>query len=503
MEIKNNEMIVGSIKSVGNYSTYFENRFNSNGTPKDIDLENIFCSPQDHIKEIVDYSKYCYRKYGIIMRVANLMRDFGCSDYKLNYPKKDEKTKEIIATYCKKIELDNLLKDMMHELVLTGNLCMYDREQCIDIYPISSIKVLPLSSNGKWLIGFDILNTFNNYSDYFNSTPEIDKLLSVAYPSEIIEAKNKGLNVAILNPDNVYFSKINSSKYERYGVPVFLPAFDDLAHKSLLKEAEKATAKNIIDKILCIKVGDADNKPSKNLIDEYAGLFDNMNGSVNVSVPYYVDISWIEPNTNVFGQDKFIQVDTDILNTLGVSLTLIRGEGSGSYSDGIISFSGLTKTIDNIRMNIPSMIPSLFRKELIRNGKNPDFAPELEFNEVVIDKQAKYDLVKDLFTNCGLPYEVLFEECGYDYDRIKLIRENENKNSTEDVFKLRQQAYQGFGNVEQNDDDKSIDDENENENENEKVNLQKPKGRPEKKMNERKSDKNYSNNKNPRSPLSK
>lgn len=499
METVSNEMLLGSVHKVSNaYSTYFENRFNANGTPKDIDLEAIFCSPQDHIKEIVDYSKYCYRKYGIIMRVANIIRDFGASDYKINYPSKDKRVKEIIENYCEKIDLDSLLRDMMHEFVLTGNLCMYDRVECIDIYPISSIKVLPISTNGKWLIGFDILNTFNNYSDYLNSTVEVDKLLSVAYPSEILKAKNKGQNIAILNPNNVYFSKINSSKYERYGVPVFLPAFDDLAHKSLLKEAEKSTAKNIIDKILCIKVGDIDNKPSKNLIDEYAGLFDDMNGSVNVSVPYYVDINWIEPNTNVFGQDKFIQVDTDILNTLGVSLTLIRGEGSGSYSDGMISFAGLTKTIDNIRGNIPKIVNSLFKKELVRCGKNPTLAPSIEFNEVVIDKQAKYDLVKDLFVNCGLPYEVLFEECGYDYDRLKLIRKDENSQNVEDIFKLRQQAYQGQFNTDNSD---SEDEEDKTDSvDNTPV---QEKGRPKKRLNERKSDKNYSNNKNPRSPLSK
>lgn len=500
--MQNEEIVLGSvIKQSGSYSTYFEDRFNTNGTPKDIDLERIFCAPQDHINDIVKYSKYCYRKYGIIMRVANIIRDFGCSDYKIIYPAKNREVEKIIKKYCNKINLESLLKDMLHELVLTGNLCAYDRGgSSVDIFPINSVKVLPLSINDKWIIGFDILNTFK-YSDFWgNESKEIDTLLSTAYPEEIVEAKKQGKTVAILNPDNVYFTKVNSSKYERYGVPIFLPAFDDLAHKALLKEAEKSTAKNIIDKILCIKVGDADNKPSKTLIDEYAGLFDNLSGSVNVSVPYYVDISWIEPNTSVFGQDKFIQVDTDILNTLGVSLTLIRGEGSGSYSDGMISFAGLTKTINAIRSDIPNIIHSLFEKELIRNGRNPKEAPSLEFNEVVIDKQAKYDLVKELFTNCGLPYEVLYEECGFDYDRIKLIRENENKGNDEEIFKLRQQAYQGmFNNPVQ--DNNNQDEQNKDDNSN-NMKEEKDKGAPEKKLNERKSDKNYSNNQNPRSPLS-
>mgnify|MGYP003313574225 CR=1 FL=1 len=74
----NKELCIGAMTRMENqYSTHFEENFNVDGTPDGIDLEGIFNAPQEHINEIVGYSKYCYRKYGLIMRTINIMRDFG------------------------------------------------------------------------------------------------------------------------------------------------------------------------------------------------------------------------------------------------------------------------------------------------------------------------------------------------------------------------------------------------------------------------------------------
>lgn len=437
-----NEPCLGAVSKVNSqFSTYYEENFNVDGSPKSVELEAIFNAPQDHISDIVGYSKYCYRKYGIIMRVINIIRDFGACDYDLQYPKRNERLKDCIKKYVKRIGLESLLKDMIQEISTTGNLVCYDRDgQCVDIYPINQIEVIPLKKNGKQVLGFktsELQNMFNSYDK------EINDMISTAYPNEVIDGYKKSKIYTILNPDKSFFAKINSSRYERYGVPVILPAFEDLAHKNLLKEAEKATANDIIDKIMCIQVGDADNKPTDGLIAQYSSLFDGVNGSVRVTVPYYVDMKWIEPESDIFGQDKFVQVDTDILNTLGISLSLIRGEGGGNYAEGMISFTGLTRTIETIRNSIEDIVNNLFKNELKRNGFREDDAPVIKFHDVVIDKEAKMSLVKDLFTTAGLPYEVLYKECGYDFDYIKVIREEENNQNIENIFKLREQPFQG------------------------------------------------------------
>lgn len=435
-------MALGAVtKASTEFSTYFEENFNVDGSPSSVDLEAIFNAPQDHIDEIVGYSKYCYRKHGIIMRVINIIRDFGACDYDLQYPKKNERIKECVKKYTKRIKLEELLKDMMLEISTTGNLVCYDRDgQCVDIYPINQIEVFPLKKNGKQIVGFKAMAMNSVFNDY---DKEMNKMIKTAYPQEVVDGMKTGKNYYILNPDNAHFAKINSSRYERYGVPIILPAFEDLAHKNLLKEAEKATANDIIDKMLCVQVGDADNKPSDGLITQYSNLFDGIKGSVRVTVPYYVDVKWVEPTTTIFGQDKFVQVDTDILNTLGISLSLIRGEGGGNYAEGMISFTGLTRTIETIRYCLINIVNDLFRKELERNGFKADDAPTIRFHDVVIDKESKMSLVKDLFTTAGLPYRVLYEECGYDFDHIKILREEENDTDLEEVFSLRAQPFQG------------------------------------------------------------
>ena len=185
------EMIIGAVtSSADSYSTHFEKNFNVDGSPSKVDLESIFNAPQDHIDNIVGYSKYCYRKYGIIMRVVNIMRDFGSDGIKLSYPKKDQRVKTIIEEYNKRINVGQLVKDMIFELALTGNLVAYDREgERVDIYPINQIEVLPLLKNNKQVVAYKVAEAFGNLNNSYGK--EIDDLIQNAYPVEILDAKKK------------------------------------------------------------------------------------------------------------------------------------------------------------------------------------------------------------------------------------------------------------------------------------------------------------------------
>lgn len=484
-KIEEYEAVVASVQKVTtSYSTHFEENFNVDGSPSSVDLERIFNAPQDYITEIVGYSKYCYRKHGIIMRVVNIIRDFGASGIDLSYPTKAKAVRELIDNYNEKIDIDQLVKDMIFELALTGNLVCYDRDgERVDIYPINQIKVVPLIKNNKQVVAYKSQLSSFSMSTYGK---QIDDLVEKAYPKEIIEARKSGSEYGLLDIEKSYFAKINASQYESYGVSVILPAFEDLSHKSLLKEAEKSTANDIIDKIMLVQIGDKDNRPSEQLINKYNTIFSGITGSCRVTAPYYVDIKWVEPETNIFGGDKFVEIDTDILNTLGVSLTLIRGEGGGNYAEGMLNFSGLTRTIEGIRLQIPKIINGLYRAELERNGLNPDHSPIFTFKEVVIDKESKLNLIKELFTTAGLPYQVLYEQFGMDFDYIKLIREDENLNKIDEVFKVRSLPFQGQANQDGSDSD------------NKEVEPPDKGGAPKKTQSERKTDKTASNNKAPR-----
>lgn len=439
--VTKNEIVVGAISTRNSYSTYFDQNFNVDGSPSEVDLEDIFNAPQDNIENIIGYAKYCYRKYGIIMRTINITRDFAIENIKLNYPSKNKQVKNIIEKYNERIQIMQLLKDFMYELALTGNLACYDRDgKRVDIYPVNMITVVPLIKNNKQVIAYNI--SFDNIgTDSWDK--ETEKAIENAYPKEVIEAKKRGQDKAILNTDNAYFAKINSSQYESYGLSIILPAFEDLAHKSLLKETEKATSNDLINKILLIKIGDENNPPTRAAIEEYNNLFNGIKDAARVVVPYYFTAEFVEPKTTAFENDKFIEVDKDILNTLGISLSLIRGESGGNYSEGVINFTGLIKTIEGMREKCIPIIEGLYKAELKRNGMNPDLAPSVTFGDVVIDKEAKLNLVKELFVSAGLPYQVLYEEYGYDFDHIRLVREQENDENMDETFTLHSQPFQG------------------------------------------------------------
>lgn len=475
-----------TITGSDSYSRYYSKSYEPSGAPKGFDLEAIFGNPQANIDNIYNLSKYYYHKYGIIMRVINIVRDFGVSGYKLNFPKKDERTKKIITRYNKRINAEQVLRDMIFELAQTGNLAGYDRDgKRVDIYPVTQIEVSSLIKNNKPVLIYKNDIVFDDLVAQLNiPKTQLAKKIEISYPKEVSVGIKKNQSRIVLDVDKTFFCKVNSSRYEAYGVPFHLTAFDELAHKTVLKEAERSTAMGIIDKILRISVGDKDHAPTQKEIDFYSSLFDGKRGSIRTTVPHFVNVEWIEPDTSIFGTEKFEQVDQDILNALGVSLTLIRGEGGGNYSEGFIAVTGLIKTIENLRSEIPVVMEQLYKAELMRNGINPENAPEFVFNPVEIDKSAKIDLLKYLFTTAGLPYEVLYEETGFDYGHIKLIREDENTEKVEEVFKSR--AMPAFGEESEEDAQKKAED------------PEGKGGRPEKNLTERKTDKKQSNNNQPR-----
>lgn len=429
----------GSVNETS-YSKYYKNNYNVNGSPQGYDLEKIYKDPQGNIANAISLSKYYYHKNGLIMRVVNIIRDFGIGEPELNFPTKNTKAKKVITEFNKRINITEILKDMMFELALTGNCVGYNRGNRIDIYPITRVKVTSLIVDNK-----PILQYINDFSDDIDIdiTDDLASKLEESYPVEVVEGMKKNKDKITLNTKNTFFSKTNSSRYEAYGVSFLIPAFDELSHKNLLKEAEKATASGIIDKILKIGVGDKDHSPTQPEIDFYKNLIGDKKGSLKVTVPYFVDFEWIEPTTDIFGVEKFEQVDKDLLSALGVSLTLIRGEGGGNYSEGVISVAGLIKSIDSLRSDIPGIIREWYVQELQKNGLSEAHAPEVKLPRIEIDNSARMEMVQWLFQNAGMPYEVLYNECGYNYTSIKLLRQDENNDKTEDIFKLRQQPFQG------------------------------------------------------------
>ena len=455
------------------YSRYFSQKFTINGEPKGYDLQKYAQNPQDNINELSALAKYYYISEGMIMRTVNIIRDYSVTELRLDYDKGKAKVKAIVDSFLKKIDINKFCKDFVFEMAMTGNCFCYDRDgEYIDIYPLDLIEVSNVVINGKQQVYFD-----NSQMEFeMSDNPEEAKLMAKAYPEEIQKGIRQDRAKIPFDLDKSYFSKMNSSRYDRYGVSFLVPAFDDLSRKNLLKEAERSTASGIIDQILHIKVGDKDHSPSKEEVLFYSDLFTDKTGSVRVTTPYYVGLEWISPDSQIFGETKFLEIDKDLLSTLGVSLTLLRGEGGGNYSEGMLNITGLIKTIESIRSFLPPIIEDMIRRELERNGINADKTPKVSFNEIVIDENARLGLVQWLFEHAGLPYRVLFEEHGYDYDYMKLERLEENNSDDDKVFELRNQPFQGN-----------------------MPNEEKEVGRPEKNLSERKSDKNQSNNDQPRS----
>ena len=437
-------------KGENSYSKYFNQTFCVNGSPKKFELEKYFIDPQSNIDKIIGLSKYYYNKNGLIMRTINIERDFGADGFKPTFPTDHKKTRKIIEEFNLRINMNQLIKDMIYEIALTGNLICYDRGGWIDIYSIGDqVEISDLIENGKPLVFFNVPYDFT-------ITPFIQKILETgfknAFPQEVLRAMSSmggnGIdNRQLLDSKNTYVARMNGSRYEKYGIPPLLPALDDLAHKSLMVEAERSTALSVINKILLFQIGDKDNAPTDTQITHYSSALETKDGAIEMTVPYFVNAKYIEPSTEVFAASATVQdhIEDSLLGTLGISLSLIKGEGGGTYSENQVNLSGLTKNINSIRNLIIPIINDLYKKELLKQNIPLAHCPMANFDEVIIDNGTRKEILEWLFTTGGLSYKTLYEGFNFNYEEEKARRTTENTEKLEDVFKLREQPFQGNG----------------------------------------------------------
>ena len=166
--------------SEGTYARYYVKNYELNGSPKGYDLEKMVSDPQENVADIIALAKYYYHKNGLIMRVINIIRDFGVGSPTVNYPTKNAKVRRVITEFNNRIDIDSVLKDMMFELSLTGNCAGYNRDgERIDINPITSVEVSPVIVNNKPILVYKNEMSLGEMSD----TPEeLDKYLDISYP---------------------------------------------------------------------------------------------------------------------------------------------------------------------------------------------------------------------------------------------------------------------------------------------------------------------------------
>jgi hypothetical protein len=149
----------------------------------------------------------------------------------------------------------------------------------------------------------------------------------------------------------------------------------------------------------------------------------------------------LEPNIGrILDPKKYEQIDKDIFTALGVSETVLTGQGS--YANSFLSIKLLLEKLETIRTKLTHWL--LFELKIIAERMKFRSLPQVRFGLMNLrDENAERKLITDLFDRGILSKETILEfyDLNYDHERTRQLgekrdmeRDNNPEEGEQDVF---------------------------------------------------------------------
>lgn len=433
------------------------------------DIEKIYkwqAEPVRYNENLRDLSLKWYSQKGVLSEVYDLYKTLPTLDGSIECDNKKYEGYEDDLTRIKRFDSSvkkSQIREMLLDTAINGTLITYRRGTVKNPY----IQILDLDyyypariKGGRWEVECDLMqfadgtaqnNAFNNQpinmsvSDFEKITakPELD-----SQPPEVREAFERwrngkgsvtGTYVLSMSKTGVVFNK--SRQRERYGRPVGIAAFEDLLHKDLLKLAERAVVDKVIETLLVVKLGEEGKegyhpteKQAKKVYDSIKKVLNSETseaGNKLVGVPYWAEIESLKVDLGIFDNDKYAQVDQDILVSLGVSGILNIGQGN-NYSSGKINENIFYSKVFDILEQIQDEVYNVQFKQIVSNA---DRVFTKSFNRTVtVDNSDKLEILQSLLDKGGAIKPVL-DEVGVDFEEyMKQVKYETEEVGTHDLL---------------------------------------------------------------------
>lgn len=186
----------------------------------------------------------------------------------------------------------------------------------------------------------------NNLQSYFQG-----------YPEEVVQAINKGLQYAQLNPDNCFPFQAPKESWQRYAIPFIASCLGALSKKELISTYEDAVLNLGIRSFVHVTYGDekqgADILPGAAELSQVRNLFQKgMSGFPLVVTNHLAKANVVQPKLDdLFQWDKYKDVNNDILSSGGISGILVSGvsEDGSTFASAQVSMNTAAARIDTAR----------------------------------------------------------------------------------------------------------------------------------------------------------
>ncbi len=452
------------------------------------------------IKDIMAECDSAYRQVGIAKKAIDLMVDFAIEGSSMVHS--DPKIESFYRKWWTKIEGVKRSKEILHGLYRLGNIGTYklrariklktERELLkafrryninIDSLNTDSIKSLcqnpKITSNDKimslvqafvsettkvkkrvipWkyiilspfrieIIEPSLLNPIRTYLFKLNDA-DLEFLKGKTAKTDEEKEISKDLQALIvqgqyleLENDRVYFFHFKKASDESWGDPPLFSVLDDIKFKKVLRRMDISAAESVIQNITIFKLGNTKDgfPPTPNAFKKLATILKTPTKAMNIVWSDQIDISNVAmPVGEILGADKYEQVNSDILQGLGISPVIIGGGGAGErFSNSFLGVKGFLEILEDGREELLNF----WNREIEEVADAMGFATpaKLQFNHMSLrDEVAEKNIIIGMYDRGLISAATTLNETGFDFEIERAKQATENKiRDKEDVFQQK------------------------------------------------------------------
>ena len=309
-------------------------------------MDSILRQKQEHINDIYQLCDYFVDAEELVNgAVRQIYVPFSLTDgWYLRGG--NDKTRAKYEEWFKYIHLNEKLESWFYQYYLFANtyFSLMDDSDLVTLPPhlcrVSNVKI-----NGNPLVEFnarsikqDIRRQGQKALKKFIDDDELDVRLG-GLPREVTEALKSNREYVQLDPKTTFLWQASKPEWTRYAMPMIVPALKPLARKALIGEYETALLNLAAASFVHASVGAP---PDSNMVADNIILNAIMNitkaamkagGGIAVTNDW-VKYEVIQPDVDkLFDNDKYQDVNEDILGALGINNSVTSG-GDSSISFG-------------------------------------------------------------------------------------------------------------------------------------------------------------------------
>ncbi|MHA2054942.1 MAG: hypothetical protein ACW99F_15250, partial [Candidatus Hodarchaeales archaeon] len=407
------------------------------------------------IQKQIELSNKLYKFEGTISTGVDIIVDFIFSGF--NVDAEDEKEKEVYKYFMDNVNrnlktvsdfgLDSLLKEIGLEYILSGNGFPYSTWSKTKVNDLTGNYDLPSIiqlMNPRYIdIPISLFNV-GRPAYIFNPTLKAGSRMSIVEHQANLKKIgvsekqfDKLMEPKLLENDRVYHIKRKARNYDVWGIPYLTKTFSAVATKMKLRMLDNNTTEGLINSVTIFKVGSPDKDSpyhvvKQDRINAFAGLITNPQASTILVWAHDVELITAGPAKDILDfENKYKEVDQEIVRALGIPQILI--DGTGTATAGWVAILALVQRLERVREDIAEYMKYIFDQIKQKNG----FKSEVTFSWLPInlrDEKNIKNLLLSFYDKGLLPIRTTLKEGGYDADRIILEKIKEDEENLNELF---------------------------------------------------------------------